>query len=329
MDTLAAAVVVFLASSLVVILAGIGLARYGDELAEHTGWGTLWVGTILVSISTSLPELTVNITAVWLENAPDLALGNVYGANMLNVVVLSLIGLAFGIRGIFGQPGRATRRLAQVAIVLVAIAAVMGATGDVALGRSSAGGLLVAVAYLAGMRAVYNAGRPATSGEEDARGRGSARGAWIGFVAASLVVIVAGRFLASSANSIAEITGISASFIGVLLVAMVTTLPESSVSAAAAWRRSYGIAVGNVYGSCAFNVFIFSFADLASPAPLLRFMEGEHFVAAAAALVLMAMGLLIMRTAAAPTLALARGLASAVPLLYVVALYVVFTMAQR
>ena len=98
---------------------------------------------------------------------------------------------------------------------------------------------------------------------------------------------------------------------------------------AAAFRRSYGIAFGNVYGSCAFNVFILFFADLFHPGPLLRAMEAAHFTAAAGALTLMGMGLVIMRSCLAPAQGLGRALTSAVPVLYVLALYLVFTLAQR
>jgi cation:H+ antiporter len=119
MDGLTAAVLIFLGSSVCVIFAGIGLARFGDELAEKTGWGTLWVGTLLVSIATSLPELTVNISAVWLENAPDLALGNVFGADMINVFVLGVVALMFGMRNLFASQGRDTQILVLLGIGMV------------------------------------------------------------------------------------------------------------------------------------------------------------------------------------------------------------------
>ena len=109
MDTLTAAVLTFFASAVCVVFAGIGLARYGDELAEKTGWGTLWVGTLLVSIATSLPELTVNISAVWLEDSPGLALGNVFGADMINVFVLAVVALIFGVRHVFEHQGKDTQ----------------------------------------------------------------------------------------------------------------------------------------------------------------------------------------------------------------------------
>jgi len=330
MDNLTAAILVFLASSVCVVFAGIGLARYGDELAEKTGWGTLWVGTILVSIATSLPELTVNISAVWLEDSPGLALGNVFGANMLNVVVLGAVALMFGVSNLFGKQGRDTEILVLVGIGLVALAVVMSVSGDLKLGPTSLGGLLILLAYLTGMRAVYRAGRTEMHVGDIPKPTGSARNAWIGFGISALVVIVAGRYLAASADSIAELTGIGASFVGVLFVAFVTTLPEGSVTVAASFRKSYGIVVGNVYGSCAFNVAIFFFSDLFyAKGPLLGAMESAHFAAAAAAFALMGMGYLIIRSCQSPALAWARMLTPALPVVYVGALYLVFTLAQR
>jgi cation:H+ antiporter len=261
-ESLASAITVFVVSAVFVIAAGVNLARFGDELAEKTGWGHLWVGTILVAIATSLPEVTVNIFAVAFENAPGLALGNVFGANMMNVFVMAIVALVFGIRNVWATKAKDIPLLMLVGIGLVVIAAVMGASGDMKLGPTSLGGLLIALVYILGMRGVYKVGRIHTEAGDDPSPGGGTRRAWIGFGVAALVVIVAARYLAASAESIAEITGISASFIGVLLVSMVTTLPEGSVTIAAATRRSYGIVVGNVYGSCAFNVFILSISDL-------------------------------------------------------------------
>ena len=336
MGSLGGAILVFVVSAAVVIIAGVNLARFGDELAEVTGWGHLWVGTILVAIATSLPELTVNISAVAFEDSPELALGNVFGANMMNVVVMGIVALMFGVRNVWATDSRDIPILMLVGIGLVALTAAMGASGDVKLGPASLGGLLIAVAYIAGMNAVYKAGRTDTGTDTDAGtdegsgSKGNARRAWIGFGIAALVVIVAARYLASSADSIAELTGISASFIGVLLVSFVTTLPEGSVTIAAALRKSYGIVVGNVYGSCAFNVFILSISDLFYPAgPLAAAMGKEHFAAAAAAFGLMGIGYLIMRSTRSPSMAWGRGLTLAIPMIYVVALYVVFTLGQR
>jgi cation:H+ antiporter len=328
METLGGAILVFLVSAAFVIAAGIGLARYGDELAEATGWGKLWVGTLLVGIATSLPEVTVNISAVWLEKNPGLALGNVFGADMMNVFVLACVGLAFGIRNLFGGQGRDTELLILLGLALVAIALAFGVLGDVKLGPTSLGAALVLVVYLIGMRRVYTAGKTHMHLEDIPAPTGGARKAWIGFLVSVAVVIAAGRYLAASADRIAEISGISASFIGVLLVSIVTTLPEGSVTVAATLRRSYGIAMGNVYGSNAFNVTIFFFSDLFSPVPLLTQMQAAHYAAALGALALMAMGYFVWKGVQKPAFGWARPLAPAIPVVYLVALYAVYTLAQ-
>ena len=333
MESLGGAILMFVVSAAVVIIAGVNLARFGDDLAEVTGWGHLWVGTILVAIATSLPELTVNIAAVAFEDSPPLALGNVFGANMMNVVVMAVVALLFGVRNVWATDSRDIPILMLVGIGLVALTAAMGASGDMKLGPTSLGGLLIAAVYIAGMNAVYKAGRTETGTDtvEDTGSKGSARRAWTGFGIAALVVIVAARYLAASADSIAELTGISASFIGVLLVSIVTTLPEASVTITAALRKSYGIVVGNVYGSCAFNVFILSISDLFYPAgPLAAAMGKEHFVAAAGAFGLMGLGYLIMRsTRPSSSLAWGWGLTLTIPVIYVGALYTVFILGQR
>ncbi len=329
MDKLTAAITIFVISAVFIIFAGMALAKYGDEIAEKTGWGTLWVGTILVSVSTSLPELVVNISAVWIEKSPGLALGNVFGANMINLFVIGIAALIFGTRNLFGNQGPDTQVLVKVAIGLVALAGVMAAIGDFRLGPSSVGGLLIAVAYILGMRAVYNAGRVGAAAEEGGdAAKGSPRNAFIAFGLASLVVIIAGRYLASSADDIAKISGIGASFIGVLLVSIVTTLPEGSVTIAACFRKSYGIAIGNVYGSCAFNVFVITIAGLFHDGALLGVMENAHFVAAVGAFLLMSMGFLVIKSCQTQAMTMARVLTPAIPVGYIVALYLVYEMAK-
>src|SRR3972149_127790 len=296
MGALGTAILVFLVSSTFVIMAGVGLARFGDALAEATGWGKLWVGTLLVGIATSLPELTVNVSAVWLENNPSLALGNVFGADMINIFVLASAALVFGVPNLFGKHGRDTELLILSSLGLVILALIFGALGDFkVLGPVSVGGLLIGAAYLYGMR----------------------------------LPVPPGRSLASSADAIAEASGISASFIGVLLVSIVTTLPEASVTVAASLRRSYGIAMGNVYGSNAFNIAIISIADLFhAEGPLLREMRAAHFAAAGAALMLMTMGYLVFKSCQSRAFASVRVLAPAIPVVYVGALYLVYTLGQ-
>ena len=331
MDSLAVSVPVFLASGLVVDIAGVFLARYGDEIADKTGWGALWVGTILVSVATSLPELVTNISAVVREDAPGLALGNVFGADMINIFTISLVALIFGVRNLFEGQTKDTQVLVLVSVGLGVLALVLSATGDYALGWTSVGGLVMIVAYFIGMKLVYDAGRSEAVIEEGDEPEGSisaAKSAFMGFGLASLAIIITAPLLAASANGIAESTGLGAGFMGILAVSIVTTLPEASVTIAAARRRSYGLVLGNIYGSCAFNLSVIFYADLGNKETLLSFMDAEHFVAAGAAIGLMAVGYGIIRSYKDRWLAWFRHSVYVIPPVYVASLLWVFVLSQ-
>ncbi|MCR4391179.1 MAG: hypothetical protein NUV94_00005 [Candidatus Acetothermia bacterium] len=144
----------FLASAAVVVRSGLALSKAGDLLAEETGLGRLWVGTIFLAIATSLPELVTNLSAVRLD-APALAGGNVLGANMINIVVLAgLVSLfpAVGVRPM----GRDQRWLVATALALTGAVTALVALG----GPGNLGTVLVLGGYAAGMTAVYRTRAP-------------------------------------------------------------------------------------------------------------------------------------------------------------------------
>ena len=333
MDSLSLSIPVFLASALVVVIAGVFLARYGDEIAEGTGWGALWVGTVLVSVATSLPELITNISAVAIEDAPELALGNVFGADMINIFTVALVAIIFGVRNLFADQTKDTQVLMLVSVGLAILAVGLAATGDYALGWTSVGGLVMLVAYFAGMKLVYDAGRSGAEIVDGVVDDGSppinVRRAFLMFGAASLAIVATAPFLAASADGIATATGLGRGFMGILAVSIVTTLPEASVTITAARRRSYGLVLGNIYGSCAFNLSVIFYADLGNSRSLLEFMEPEHYVAAGSAIGLMAAGYGILRAYKNQAMAWFRHTVYVLPPAYVGAVLWVFMLSQE
>ena len=104
-----------------VVAGGIGLALSGDVIAARTGWGQLWVGTLLVAGGTSLPELVTVVAAVRID-APSLAAGDIFGANMLNMSNLVLLLAIFGGRNVFQRILPQQRLVAIFAIALTSVA---------------------------------------------------------------------------------------------------------------------------------------------------------------------------------------------------------------
>jgi cation:H+ antiporter len=92
--TLRRAIVGYLVAAGVILVTAPMLAGAADELAEKTGLGRTFIGTTMVALSTSLPELVTTLTAVRL-GAFDLALGNIFGSNAFNMMLLVPVDLAY------------------------------------------------------------------------------------------------------------------------------------------------------------------------------------------------------------------------------------------
>ena len=290
------AILVFLASAGVVMFCGTKLAVYGDALASLTGWGRLFVGSLLVALATSLPELSTNISAVRLDPPnPELAVGNVFGANMLNMFTLSAVALAFGGKRFLQQVAPQQGYLIVVAVVLTGAAILFGGLKMEAnvweIGISS---IILLALFVAGMWWVYKT-RPVDS-EEQSDDPGMTLGkAWLMFGLVSAGVVVSGFFLAWSTDEIADITGIASSTLGILLVSFVTTMPEASSTIAAARMGAMDLGVAGLYGSCAFNVTILLYADpFFRDGVLCNSTEPAHFVAGGVAVGLMLAGLVLV-----------------------------------
>jgi len=290
------AIAVFLASAVLVMFCGAKLAVYGDALATLTGWGRLFVGSLLVALATSLPELSTNISAVQLDPPnPELAVGNVFGANMLNMFTMSAVALAFGGKRFLVQVAPEQGYLIVVAVVLTGAAILFGAIQWGAnVGEVGISSVILIILFVAGMWWVYK-NRPATDDEAEEDPGMTLGKAWVMFGLVSLGVVIAGFFLAWSTDEIADITGIASSTLGILLVSLVTTMPEASSTIAAARIGAMDLGVAGLYGSCAFNVTIMFYADpFFREGVLNNNTETAHFVAGGVAVGLMVAGLVLV-----------------------------------
>lgn len=300
------AIAVFVVTGAIVVVAGTALARYGDAISEATGIGRVWIGTVLLAAATSLPELATDIAAVRLD-APDLAAGDLFGSSLSNMLILAVIDL-LPPRGRVLRPTALAHALsACMAMVLNALAGVLLL---VRLGRPflwiGPSSVVLLLAYLAGARVVYRhtaaataeaTAEPRKAAAEVAPTRSVPRGmplrrAVVGFALASLAILAAAPAFAWSAKRIAELTGLGATFVGTWLVGLATSLPELVASVAAVRMGVFDLAVGNLYGSNAFNMLVFFPLDVAyTQGPLFAALSPDHVISALFAVILMALGL--------------------------------------
>lgn len=293
-DDLAIALVVFTAASVTVIYFGTRLAIYGDVLADLTGWGRVFVGSLLVALATSLPELSTNISAVRLDPPnPELAVGTIFGANMYNMFKLSLVILLFGGIGFLRRVAPNQSYLVGASVIITGAALIFaGAKLDISLWNVGLSSLALLVMFIVGMRIVYvTRSQESRAGNDAVEQQMTLRRAWVLFGIASLAVVVAGFFLAWSADQIAENAGISSSTVGILAVSFVTSLPELSMAIAAARIGATDLAVAGLFGSNMFNISILFYSDLFyRDGILVNEAMSSHFVAGGLSIGLMLMG---------------------------------------
>lgn len=300
MSPLFALVLAFVASGAGVVGAGVALARYGDAIAERTGMGRVWLGAVLLAGATSLPELATDVTAVRI-GAADLAFGDIFGSCMANMLILGLIDLVHPRRRVLRSATFDHALAATLAITLLALATVYMLVPP----SSTAHGVTIeslslVVIYIAGARVVFRHVTRTTPGAvqseaaevRSAEGTPSLRRAVAGFSVAALVIVVVAPLFARAAEGLAEVTGLGATFMGTWAVGFATSLPELVASIAAVRMGAFDLAVGNLFGSNAFNIVIIFALDVAhTGGPIFAAVSAVHVLSAIFSILLTALGL--------------------------------------
>ena len=298
---------VFLISAAVIVYAGSRLSRYGDQLADLTGLGGLWIGVVLMAAATSLPEIFTDVSAA-LMHEPNLAAGDLFGSNMANMLILGIIDLMHRQKRVWQQAAFEHALIASLAMFLTGLAAFFVLFGlDMKHAGVGLGSMLLLLFYIFGMRVVFRQenvkrrqreqervveSQAAEESKQPSKREGIKR-ASIGFGVATAALLVAAPFLAGSAKEIAEQTGISSSFIGTSLVGITTSLPELVTATAAVRLGAFDLAVGNLFGSNAFNMAAFFFVDVAyRNKPLFNAISDTHAMTALWSMLLMSAALM-------------------------------------
>uniref|UniRef100_A0A7C2JWS2 Sodium:calcium antiporter n=1 Tax=Schlesneria paludicola TaxID=360056 RepID=A0A7C2JWS2_9PLAN len=290
-----AALVQFAVSAAIIVFAGTYLARYADQIAERTGFGRLLVGSILLAGATSLPELTVDLSAVRM-GMPDLAVGDLLGSSLFNLLILAILDLLSNTRGrMFSREAAGHALSGNVSAALTAMVALCLLAAPVTASREwlgvSYGLWFVVLGYALGVRMVFFDQQMATEAAaavemmapEEGQIRSLGRPA-TGFALAALAIIIAGPYLSDAAGKIADASGLGKTFVGTTLVAFSTSLPELVSSLAALRLGSQDLAIGNIFGSNAFNMILLAPLDLMHPGPLLSAVSAGHSVTALGAI---------------------------------------------
>ena len=254
------------AGLVLLVVAGDALVKGAVNLSLRLGVPALIIGLTVVSIGTSAPELVVSVEAV-LRGAPALALGNVVGSNIANILLV--LGLPAMIAAI--PVGRDLTRDYAIMIAASLLFIALAFTGAFGWWQS----LILLAALLAALGLWYLRAIEHRNDRTEAEVLEAAEEGVSGlkialYLAAGIVGLPLGaNLLVDGSVSIATALGVSETVIGLTLVAVGTSLPELATTAAAAFRREGGVALGNVLGSNVFNLLgIIGIAGLVGTIPV-------------------------------------------------------------
>ncbi len=266
----ATVLVLFLMGLVLLVVGAEALVRGASRLALALGISPLVVGLTVVAFGTSSPEMAVSVQSAS-SGAVDIAVGNVVGSNIFNV--LFILGLSAAL-----VPLIVNQQLIRLEVpIMIAVSLLLyGLAWDGAISRGE-GWLLFAGIVLYTVFQMWQS-RRATKAlqaeyEQEFGVRPGGARAWavnIGLVVAGLAMLVLGsRWLVQGAVALAEWLGLSELVIGLTIVAAGTSLPEVATSAIATLRGERDIAVGNAVGSNIFNILaVLGLAAIVAPEAL-------------------------------------------------------------
>lgn len=229
------------------------LVRGAVSIANIFQISTWFIGTVIVSIGTSIPELSINLASAFSGN--DIGIATVIGSNIFNVLmVLGFMAIFYPI--VMKKAWVFKDLIVFIVITIMASVVILfPVLGSPSLyGVSMEEGLLLLSIFLVWL--VYMLSRWDGRDEDADIEVVTLFSAFILILGGIVGVFVGGRWVVDGASTIAELAGVSPAVIGFTLVAFGTSLPEFVVSAVAMFRGAFGIAVGNIVGSSIFNFLV-------------------------------------------------------------------------
>jgi cation:H+ antiporter len=259
----------------VVWFAGTRMAGYANAIAEVTGLGKALVGMVVLGAVTSLPEFAVSVTAA-LKGAAALAVNNALGGVAMQVVIVALGDALIRRNAISSVVPRPIVMLQGVlCVVLLIIVAAGVIVGEPAGWPVGAWSTLVLLGYLVALFLLRRydqrmpwtpargerPSRPAKGGGKEER---SLRTLLLYVAGAAAALVSAGFVLAQTGEAVAEKTGLGESFVGAMLIALATSLPEISTVVASARIRQYELVFGDIFGTNLFDIVLIFVIDAVS-----------------------------------------------------------------
>ena len=254
--------------TIIIVTASHFLAKSADIISFKTGLGQSLVGVVLLATATSLPELGTGVSSVTFFDAPDLAAGDAFGSNLLNLLIIGLLDLISRKDPILTMVNATAALVGALGIGMIAIAVsgivIHSMTTTTSTWPISPVSIVLIIAFVFSVFMIYRFEMKQDDTEievnsEYAQVSGTA--ATMMFLASAGVILGSAVWLAQTGHNLAEEMGWEASFVGTQFLAISTSLPELATAVAAIRLNAPALAISNLLGSNLFNMGFVLFVD--------------------------------------------------------------------
>jgi len=257
-------------AGVVVVLSGSRLTLLADKVADKYNLGGAWIGLVLLATVTSLPEVVTGCTAVWVDQ-PNMAFAAIFGSCSFNIVLIVLFNFFVGGGSILRGKGRSHALSSSFGIVMLSLALLGILAAEkfsqhvaVAQALEITVALLIVMTYVLCMKMIYRTEMETNGAQEehDDTSDSAHSGLLPRVIGVSAVLVMGAWWLARTGDVLSdhpiEMIGrpLGATFVGSLFLAIATSLPEIVTGLAAVKLGNLDMALGNIFGSNMFNIFV-------------------------------------------------------------------------
>ncbi len=255
----------FLLLLVLIYIFGTKASHSADIIADKKGLAKAFMGVVFISMITSFPELFTGISAASTVQSADIAMGEILGSCIFNLLIIAIIELTFRKVKIYQLTGRMNMLPLGFSIILISMVTLAISTPEkfrFSIFNVGIFSIIIFAFYFTFMRIIFVAKKDEDNENGKPIEKQSAKKEIIVFIYSALIIIALGWYLPTVGKELAIKMNWTDSFVGVVFLALVTSFPELIVSIAAVRIGSVEMCLGNIAGSNMFNIAILFVIDI-------------------------------------------------------------------
>jgi cation:H+ antiporter len=248
---------------ILIYIFGTRATRSADVIAEKKGLARAFMGVVFISMITSFPELFTGISAGAIVESPDIAIGQIIGSCIFNLVIIAVVELLFRKHKIYQLTGKQNFLPLGFSIILVTtLTLLLSIQFELNVFHVGLSSIILFFLYLVFMNLIFRERKARKQQEEKYKDKSQAK-EMVWLIISALIIIAVGIYLPVVCKELAQIMNWTDSFVGVIFLALATSFPELVVSFSTAKMGAIDMLVGNIAGSNLFNIGIVFVIDVA------------------------------------------------------------------